>query len=242
MKDVIRRTFPSAVPRSCTGLALTLIAMMSACNPLEGTRTSTSEPELSQEQILSELRQGVVPLTSLVVPVPNVVGWGHDGSGAPANLSVEAEDQVLVFVRSAKVKYDATDKGKAALNRLSDDLAATLEKAWEQERWRVVMCAIAAYEILVPGSVRMARLRERAEVRMNRPNVVVKGFFEDKAKDDVYVFVEVTLHPSNEVKRLQVRKGDKFCGLRFVDFVGKLRGIEIEYLDIPGETFRAMGP
>jgi len=218
--------------------------VVSACNPQQGTKTSpsASEPELSQEQIIGELRQGVVPLTSLVVPVPNVVGWGNDGSGAPAILSVEAQDQVLSFVRSAKVKYEATDNGKAALNQLSDDLAATLEKAWEQERWRAVMCAIGAYEILVPGSVRMARLRERAEVRMNRPSVVVKGFFEDKAKNDVYAFVEVTLYPSNEVKHLQVRKGEEFCGLRFVDFVGKLRGIDIEYLDIPGETFRAMGP
>jgi hypothetical protein len=41
---------------------------------------------------------------------------------------------------------------------------------------------------------------------------------------------------------LQVRQGEEFCGLRFVDFVGKLRGITLEYLDIPGETFRAMGP
>ena len=233
-RNVIRGSLP---------LAFTLVAATLGCKQQTGTAPLPgSAPELTTEQILNELRQGLVPLTSLLAPVPNVVGWGHEGSGAPANLTPEAQEQVLSFVRSAKTKYGATENGKAALNKLTDDLAATVDKAWEQERWAAVMCCIEAYEILVPGSVRMARLRERAEVRRNRPDVVVKGFFEDKEKNDVYVFVEVTLHPSNKVEHLQVRKGEEFCGLRFVDFVGKLRGITLEYLDIPGETFRAMGP
>jgi hypothetical protein len=197
---------------------------------------------MSEEQILKELTDGVAPLTSLMVPVPNVVGWGHEGSGAPAILTDEVRDQVLEFVRTAKKKHETTEQGVAALNKLSDILASTQEKAWEQERWNAVMCAIEAYEILVPGSVRMARVRKRAEVRRNLPTVVVKGFFEDKEKDAVYAFIDVTLHPSKEVQHLKVRKGEEFCGLRFVDFVGKLRGVRLEYLDIPGEIFQAMGP
>jgi len=224
--------------------ALVLMALICGCGQHGETTSATPgpTPELTTEQILSELHQGVSPLTSLVVPVPNVVGWGHDGSGAPAQLTPEVREQVLSFLRAAKMKYEATKNGKAALGQLADNLAANVDAAWKQERWTAVMCGIEAYEILVPASVRMARLRERAEVRANRPDVVVKGFFEDNDKSEIYVFVEVTLHPSNEVKHLQIRKGDEFCGLRFVDFVGKLRGITLEYLDIPGETFRAMGP
>lgn len=224
-------------------LAAALTAALFGCSRTPGGKSpEPAASEQSEEQILQELRQGVAPLTSVVVPAPNVVGWGSNGTGAAANVTPEVREQVLSFLRSAVEKYGSSDAGKAALNKLSDDLADTQEKAWEQERWRAVMTAIECYEIIVPGSVRMARLRQRAQVRMNRPDVVVKGFFNDRVKNDIYVFVEVTLHPGGEVKRMQVRKGEEFCGLRFADFVGNLRGILLEYLDIPGETFKAMGP
>jgi hypothetical protein len=229
--------------RRCLGAAIVLAGAVLGCEEQSKTTPAPGAvPEPTTEQIVGELRQGVSPLTLLVLPAPHVVGWGNEGSGAPANLTAETKEQVLAFVRSAKAKYEATENGKAALRQLAEELTATVDKAWEQERWNAAMCAIEAYEVLAPGSVRMARLRERAEVRRNRPDVVVKGLIEDKEKNDIYVFVVVTLHPSGEVKHLQVRKGDEFCGLRFVDFVGKLRGITLEYLDIPGETFRAMGP
>jgi hypothetical protein len=224
-------------------LSLVVLAVFSGCKqPAVTPPSRTPVPELTTESIAAEMRQALVPMTSLVVSTPGVVGWGESGRGAPALLTDEARDQVLSYLRDAKAKYGGTEQGKAAGDQISADLDALIKEAWDEERWRVVMAGINAYEILNPGSLKMARLRERAELRKNRPEVVVKGFIEDNEKKDVYAFLEVTLHPSNEVRHVQVRKGEEFCGLRLVDFIGKLKGVILEYLDIPGETFRAFGP
>ncbi len=179
---------------------------------------------------------------SLTVPVPNAVGWGENGQGAPAFLADDVRAQVLSCLQTAKAKYGQTDNGRSAIAEVTNDFPPFFQAAWDQSRWRVVVCAADCYDILNPGSILAARWRDKAQVRANRPDVHVKGFLEDKEKNDVFVFLHVTLHPSGEVKQLQVRKGEEFCGLRLVDFVGKLKGVVLEYLDIPGETFRAMGP
>jgi len=145
-------------------------------------------------------------------------------------------------VRGAYAKYKDDEKGKAALTAISHDLEEVISQARDQQRWRLVMAGIQAYEILNPGATKMNRLKERAQLWLNRPDVTVKGFFDDKEKGDVYAFLHVTLHPSNEVRQVRVRKGEEFCGLRLVDFIGKLEGVTLEYIAIPGETLRLLGP
>jgi hypothetical protein len=199
-------------------------------------------PELTTEQIVAEIQQALTPMTSLVEPVGNTVGWGADGAGAPALLTDEAKAQVIAYLRSANEKYQGTENGKAALVQIRNDIVEMLQKARDQERWRLVMAGVEIYEMLNPGSTKMDRLKERAQVHLNRPEVVVKGFLEDKQKNDIYAFLDVKLHPSNEVHKVQVRKGEEFFGLRLVDIIGNMKGVILEYLLIPGETFRLRGP
>ena len=127
----------------------------------------------------------------------------------------------------------ATIKGEVSVGGLSGMRPRTLAAA---------AAAIDGYEILSPGDKKFDDMKTRVQLHVNRPEVVLQGFFEDVDKKQVYALLEVTLHPSNEVKKLHVRKGEEFEDLRLVDIVGDLRGVKLEYLKIPGEFFTLMQP
>ena len=236
------KTYVPREGRFVLGVATLLIILAAGCAQSPTAPAPPPAPQPTQQEILAELRQCVAPLISLVVTVSGTAGWGDNGRGAAAFLSDDVRAQVLSCLKGAKAKYENSEDVKAALSEIGADLEKAIHDGYDQQRWRVVLCGIDAYEILSPGALKIQRLRERAQARANRPEVVVKGFLEDKEKNEVFAFLQVTLHPSNEVRRVQVRKGEEFCGLRLVDFIGKLKGVLLENLDIPGETFRAMGP
>jgi hypothetical protein len=145
-------------------------------------------------------------------------------------------------ISDARVKYQNTENGRQAIALITHDIEEVISKARDQQRYRLVLGMIEAYEVLAPGNTKMNRLKERALLHVNRPVVRVRGFFDDKEGNETYVFLEVQLMPSREIHQVKVRKGEEFYGLRFVDFVGNKKGVTLEYLAIPGTFWDVMGP
>ncbi len=201
---------------------------------------SVAEPTV--EEIVGAFRQALNPITSLLVTAPGVVGWGENGRGAPAFMTDDIETAAIRSVQQVKDKYAAGGNYAQALGMVSAELEKAIEEAESQVRWRAMMGLIETYESLNPGTLKMARLKQRAQLQLNCPEVMLKGFFIDKEKSDTYAFFHVILHPSKVEKNVQMRKGEEFCGLRFVDIIGKRHGAVLEYLAVPGQTFRVMGP
>jgi len=190
--------------------------------------TPAPAPEPSPEKIKSEIDSVLAPMqASLANP-----------DAAP--YSDELKNAVLGGLQTARTKNQASENGKQALAMVARDLETIISKARDAKQWRLLMGAIEAYEILSPGTTKMNRLKERAQLYLSRPIVTVQGFMKDPEKKDTYAFLQVKLQPSNEVKAVQVRPGDEFFGLRFVDIVGDNKGVRLEYLAIPGDTWEVM--
>ena len=123
---------------------------------------------------------------------------------------------------------------------LTNDLEAIISKGRDMKRWKFVLGAIEAYDVLSPGNTKMNRLKERATLFVNCPRVTIQGFVDDKETKEVYAFLEVELMPSHEKQTVHAKVGEEFLGLRFQDIIGDRKGVRMEYLAIPGFTFDAM--
>lgn len=198
--------------------------LLSGCNGCTPESAPSSPPPgvdetVDEAQVIAtELRQLLVPLQS--------------------NLADDERAQVVGSLRASREKYGNSEKGREAIAKVCVEIDEMIQETRNQQRWGVVLGGVEAYEALT-GIVK-ERSRERAKMYLSRPKVKLKGFLDDIEKDDIYAFLEVTLHPSGEVKRVQVRAGEEFEGLRFVRMIGIRKGVLLEYLNTPGDTFRVM--
>ncbi len=232
------RTASAITLRTLCGIALALTIV--SCEAAKDALTPAPSPEEAgarQEASMQELRQALAPITAVL----DASGYGEAGQQSPGFLSDEARAQAITAVREAKKKCENSEEGRAALTAFGHDITAMLQRARDADRWRVVLALIDAYEI-VAGEMptRMVRLRERAQINFDRPVVEVKGFFDDLATGHTYVFLSLRDRSTGEVHIVQARVGDEFHELKLLNIIGKKRGVELEYLKVPDETFRVM--
>jgi hypothetical protein len=224
--------------RGLIGLALAL-SVASCEEAKEALSPAPSPEEISarQEAVTQELRQAISPVTAVL----NAEGYGENGQQVPGYLTDEAKVQALGALRDAKKKCENSEEGKAALVGLGHEITGMLQKARDDDRWRVVLALVEAHQIAT-GEVpdRMARLKERAQIQFDRPQVELKGFFDDLATGQTYVFLRLRERGTGKVHMVQARVGDEFHELRLLKIIGKKRGVELEYLKVPDETFKVM--
>ncbi len=185
-------------------------------------------PEKTPEKIKEEVMATLAPMAGLVA---------DPAAGA---FTDDMKKSVIEGLQKARSANQASENGKLALEMVTREIETIISTARDQKRWRLVLGAIEAYEVMSPGTTKMNRLKDRAKLYISRPTVTVKGFMDDKETKDTYVFLEVTLHPSEEVKSMQVRVGEEFFGVRLLDIVGNKKGVRLEYLAIPGDTWDVM--
>ena len=105
----------------------------------------------------------------------------------------------------------------------------------------MVLHCLDVYDALNPGAIKYNRLRNMAELQMRKPRVDLKGFFSDGGTDGtVYALVEITDPVQDKVHKENMREGEEMHGLRFHRIIGNQRGVEFEYLAIPGDFFEVM--
>jgi len=164
--------------------ALVLAAVLAGCG--ENAAGPENGAAATPEAIAGEIRPALAPLEGLLA--------------APAadngNFTVVAAEWcrgLAEQIRRARSTYSGTENGEAALARIADELEDLIRRARDEDRWGLVLCAIDVHEQLRPGMHLMRLLRERAMLHAMRPHVVVKGFFDDNEKNQLYVFLQVTL-------------------------------------------------
>ncbi|MCX5758729.1 MAG: hypothetical protein NTU83_09550 [Candidatus Hydrogenedentes bacterium] len=220
-----------------SALCILLLAACSAPAP-PPTPVNLPPPEDTPEQIATKIRPALQPLETIVAQ-----GKGAAGRG----MTNEIRNKLIADLKVAKQQNQGSENGKQALKMITHDLETIIQKGRDQERFGMVLAAIAGYQELEPLGVTMQRLKDRAEQEVMRPFVTVKGFFDDKATGETYVFLDVKLVDANlqrspVAQSVRVRKGEEFYNCRLVDFVGDKKGVTLEYLKIPGTMWNVMVP
>lgn len=216
-------------------ICILVLVACSAPAPPPPAPENVPPPEPTPEELAAKIRPALQPLEA-------VLAQGKTAAGKSFGLSDDMRNKVVEDLKQAKQSNQGTDNGKEALKMVSHDLEEIAHKARDQERFALVLGAIAGLEVLGPIGETTTRLKERAELEVTTPRVELTGFFDDKATNETYAFLRVTLKPSEELKEVRVRKGEEFCNCRFVDFMGDKKGIIVEYLKIPGKTWEVAVP
>ena len=159
--------------------------------------------------------------------------------GLPDQIGDEQMEEALSNLRQTRAEYQATPHGPEGIQRAVNELENIVRRAEEREAWTWVIFADEALKTLDPGHSRFDRLRERAEIRLRRPEVQITGFYEDHETGQETVFMNVYLPEENRRERVQARPGEEFHGLRLRDIIGRNRGVELEYLEA-NEIFEVM--
>lgn len=178
----------------------------------------------SKEEVAVLIKPIIDPLRTSALP------------GGPV-LPDSTRQMVVGQLRDTTAQYGGTEFGRAALRDLGYEISELAKSAAMDERWRLTMTCIDAFEVLSMESKLLNRLGERAEKMLEQPTVRVRGFLEDGEKGDLYVFMELIDRKTGDIKRVEAREGEEFEGLRLLKVVGRNQKVRMEYLKIPGLIF-----
>ncbi|HNR34460.1 MAG TPA: hypothetical protein PKO36_04730 [Candidatus Hydrogenedentes bacterium] len=228
-----------------SGIIILLLAACSAPAPPPPPPEEQAPPPPTPEEIAAKIRPVLQPLEAIVAQGPHVRNL---------NITMEIRDKVVADLKLAKQQNQGSENGKQALRMITYDIQEIIRKARDQNRFLLILGAISAYEVLEPIGLTMQRLKERAELEVTTPYITIKGFFDDNATGEIYAFLDVR-HPIYDASQtvrdpldtsswitenVRVRKGEEFFNCRLVDFVGNKKGVVLEYLKIPGKTWKVM--
>lgn len=165
--------------------------------------------------------------------------------GIPLQLVLpdEGRAQVLQTVRTWKDLMATQPNGEEAIAKLTTQLDEQLRAARDAQNAGQALLLCDILETLGSSSTRIALSREWARAYNDRPVVVIKGWFQqtDTPNEEIYAFCEVFLPATGELHPVQVREGDEFFGLKFVQIIGKNRGMRLRYLPT-NDVFEVYGP
>lgn len=216
-----------------TTAVLAVVLAVVGCRGKEVEVTPVSAPPaLSAQELAAKIAEGLAPLDEFAKATPQRY-----------QVTPEFRDQLMAHLDAAKKEHGNTEEGRKALRLVEADLEEKLRAAKEAQYAALVMLLCDLIEELDPGTSKLARYREWAELERNRPVLVIRGWFQDMESpgQPIYVFLEAYLPATNEVTNVRVREGDEFLGVKLLGIIGKRRGLDLEYL-ATGERFKVYEP
>ena len=158
-------------------------------------------------------------------------------------LSDDARRRVIQGALDWKSAMGREQNGAEAVTKLMGMLEDRLRAARDDQNPGLTLLLCDLLESLGSTTTRIEVSRQWAQVYNNRPVVVIKGWFQqmDTPNEEIYAFCEVFLPETGEMHTVQVREGDEFYGLLFVQIIGRNRGMRLRYL-ATNDTFEVYGP
>lgn len=205
-------------------IALAALAALTACNvapppppppPPEGPQT--------KEEVLALVRPMIAPIRAALAP--------------GAYLTDTDRAVIMGNLRAAVAEHGGKDFGQAALREVGHEISEMGREAGKAERWRLALFCVDVFDLLNMESALLKRIGQRAQHMMDQPTVRVRGFLEDGANRDLYVFMDLVNRRTGEVQKVRVREGEEFGGLRLIQVLGRNQKVRVEYLRIPGLIF-----
>jgi len=225
--------------RRCASVVVCCLlpALTTACDKLSFEKKSTSEngepaiETISPDQIADRIDAGFGPVYALLPDLDR-------DSKVPATLRSEMTEYTNESMKKFRSNPDATRGFRRASYRLED----RLRECREAQNGEVVLLIADLVKILNPGNQRMGSFTKWAHDQKNRPEVKIRGWYQDLAasEETIFVFLDVTLPGKNEVHPVRARIGDTFHDVELMDIVGDRSGILLKYAKT-GDLYEVYG-
>lgn len=211
-------------------LCLALVLAMIACGGEEAPPPPPPQPaapEPTADQVKAEVVRTLDPFEPL---------FARDKDPLPQPV----HDQTLQGLRAKIAQHQAGANGPEGIRMAQRQVETKLQQAQDGEFWAAVVAMCDALEILAPNTTRTARARQDAMVQLNRPKVVLRGFF--NFGDSTIVQMRIRIPATGEVfETVRAEEGEEFLPqpytLRLVNIIGDRMGVNLEYL-ATGDTFQ----
>jgi hypothetical protein len=215
--------------RSLCALLMTVTALFvfGGCRELlkkEPPPPQETQGPKTKEEVLVQIRPIIAPIRDTIL-------------GANTVVSETDRHLIMLGLQGAIVQYGNTDYGKEALRELGYEVQGMAKDASSSERYQLVLLCVDIVELLSMESQLLERLGAKADVMLDKPQVVVKGFVDDVEKGQLYTFLEIINRRTGAVERLEAREGDEFGNLKLVRILGRNKAVIFEYLKVPGLFF-----
>lgn len=206
-------------------LALSVLAAMAASCKVEPPPPPPPPPMGPQTK---------AEVLALVRPVIAPLRFSVEGS---TPLDNQARAVILQNLRQAVMEHGGKDFGREALREVGYEIAELGKEASADERWKLALFCVDAFDTLSMESALLSRISDRAGKMLEQPTVRVRGFLEDGVDKTLYVFMDIVDRRTGEVKKVQAREGEEFHGLRMIKVLGRNKQVRFEYIKIPGLIF-----
>ncbi|NUM53333.1 MAG: hypothetical protein HUU46_06795 [Candidatus Hydrogenedentes bacterium] len=165
---------------------------------------------------------------SVLQPIFDIV----DDSTADTRVPEELAAQVQTQLAERKSKYAAEPAYKEAIGGVIDTLENKLRVVRDKQNGVLALYLCTLIRFFDPENSRVVRYEKWGETVKNRPVATINGWYEprDAPVRTIYAFIEVYTPEDGQTHHLQVREGEEFFGLRFVEMIGNKSGILFEYL------------
>lgn len=118
-------------------------------------------------------------------------------------------DQGIQQITQIRQKHEAGINGPEGIRKGGNLAEQMLKEAVDSEAWHLVMFAYRAIEVLDPSNAsNYETFRNLAVLQVNRPQVTLKGIYEDHAQDATFLFCEVFFPPTRKTVSWQAQIGD----------------------------------
>jgi hypothetical protein len=180
------------------------------------------------EEVKAEVVRTLDPFEALFAP---------DKEPLPAPVHAQA----LQSLRAKISEHQPGANGPEGIKMAQRQVETKLQQAQDSEFWAAVVAMADALEVLSPDTTRTARARQEAMLQLNRPKVVLRGFF--NFGDDTVAQMRIRIPATGEVfESVRAEEGEEFLPapytLRLLNIIGDGTGVNLEYL-ATGDTFQA---
>ena len=200
--------------------------MASACDAITKSRGAGSgdgEAELAvipPDQIADRIDLGFAPIYSLL-----------EGIERETPVPAELREQMMKHVTDSMAQFSSNPDATRGFRRASYRLENRLRDGREAQNGDIVLLLADLIKTLNPGNQRMGSFTKWAHDQKNRPEVKIRGWYEDLAasEETIYAFLDVTLPGENAVHDVRARVGDTFYDVVMMDIIGDRSGILLKY-------------
>jgi|GEM_PF-2232632 len=227
-------------------LRLGIISVMIAALFLVGCPAQDDEPE-DKPATPEEIRQEGQEILNMI----NQIAAGGGGAAPPARPmpgggtqellrkarpgAMQAQPQQLRSrLQSFRENHGDTETGKEMIGMISSKLMNLANTAFQAEQYQLCLSACDLVLVINPGHPRAPDLRRQAQEELNKPQVELKGFYEDQDAEKLLAWVNVTYRNTNLTESKQVQVGEEFAGYRLNKIIqnaqGRPTGILIRYI------------
>lgn len=155
-----------------------------------------------------------------------------DQSTADTRVPDEVAAQVQTQLTDLKSKYAKEPVYKEAIGGVVDTLEDKLRVVRDKQNGVLALYLCSLIRFFDPENSRVVRFEKWGETVKNRPVVTLRGWYEprDVPVPTVYAFLEVYTPEDGQTHHIQVREGEEFLGLKYLEMIGNKAGIKFEYL------------